>query len=114
MNLSPKAIAMIQHHEGIRYKPYRCPAKLWTIGVGHVMYPEQGKLKIEARDGFALRPEEHNPSGTCNFSRIDNATLQLVLSSNTVASVATAKVRVYAYSYNVLRVMAGMAGIAYS
>ena len=63
---------------------------------------------------FALRPEEHNPSGTCNFSRIDNANLQLVLSSNTVASVATAKVRVYAYSYNVLRVMAGMAGIAYS
>jgi len=63
---------------------------------------------------FALRPEEHNPSGSCNFSRIDNATLQLVLSSNTVASVATAKVRVYAYSYNVLRVMAGMAGIAYS
>ena len=63
---------------------------------------------------FALRPEEHNPSGTCNFSRIDNATLQLVLSSGTVAGVATAKVRVYAYSYNVLRVMAGMAGIAYS
>ena len=63
---------------------------------------------------FALRPEEHNPSGTCNFSRIDNATLQLVLSSGAVAGVATAKVRVYAYSYNVLRVMAGMAGIAYS
>jgi hypothetical protein len=63
---------------------------------------------------FALRPEEHNPSGTCNFSRIDNATLQLVLSSGTVSGVATAKVRVYAYSYNVLRVMAGMAGIAYS
>jgi hypothetical protein len=63
---------------------------------------------------FALRPEEHNPSGTCNFSRIDNATLQLVLSSGAVAGVSTAKVRVYAYSYNVLRVMAGMAGIAYS
>ena len=45
MNVSPKAIAMIQHHEGIRYKPYRCPAKLWTIGVGHVMYPEQGKVE---------------------------------------------------------------------
>jgi lysozyme len=59
MNVSPKAIAMIQHHEGIRYKPYRCPAKLWTIGVGHVMYPEQGKLKIEARDGFPLRPEDN-------------------------------------------------------
>ncbi len=63
---------------------------------------------------FALRPEEHQPSGSCNFSRIDNATLQLVLSSGTVAGTSTAKVRVYAHSYNVLRVMAGMAGIAYS
>lgn len=50
---------MIQHHEGIRYKPYRCPAKLWTIGVGHVMYPEQGKLKVENRDEFLLRPEDN-------------------------------------------------------
>jgi hypothetical protein len=63
---------------------------------------------------FALRPEEHQPSGSCNFSRIDNAVLQLVLSSNTVAGTATAKVRVYAVNYNVLRVMSGMAGIAYS
>jgi hypothetical protein len=63
---------------------------------------------------FALRPEEHQPSGSCNFSRIDNATLQLVLSTNTVSGTATAKVRVYAHSYNVLRVMSGMAGIAYS
>jgi hypothetical protein len=63
---------------------------------------------------FALRPEEHQPSGSCNFSRIDNAVLQLVLSSGTVANVSTAKVRVYALSYNVLRVMSGMAGIAYS
>ena len=59
MNVSPKAIAMIQHHEGIRYKPYKCPAKLWTIGVGHVMYPEQGKLKVENRDEFLLRPEDN-------------------------------------------------------
>ena len=63
---------------------------------------------------FALRPEEHQPSGTCNFSRIDNATLQLVLSSNTVGGSSTAKVRVYATNYNVLRVMSGMAGVAYS
>jgi Large eukaryotic DNA virus major capsid protein/Major capsid protein N-terminus len=63
---------------------------------------------------FALRPEEHQPSGSCNFSRIDNAVLQLVLSSPTVAGVATAKVRVYAVNYNVLRVMSGMAGVAYS
>lgn len=52
MNVSPKAIAMIKHHEGVRVNPYRCPAKLWTVGVGHVMFPEQGKLKIEDRDAF--------------------------------------------------------------
>jgi hypothetical protein len=63
---------------------------------------------------FALRPEEHQPSGSCNFSRIDNAVLQLVLSAPTVAGTATAKVRVYAVNYNVLRVMSGMAGVAYS
>ena len=63
---------------------------------------------------FALRPEEHQPSGSCNFSRIDNAVLQLVLSSGTVTGSNTAKVRVYALSYNVLRVMSGMAGVAYS
>ena len=63
---------------------------------------------------FALRPEEHQPSGSCNFSRIDNATLQLVLSHNTVSNQNTAKVRVYATNYNVLRVMSGMGGLAYS
>ena len=63
---------------------------------------------------FALRPEEHQPSGTCNFSRIDNATLQLVLSTNAIGGDETAKVRVYATNYNVLRVMSGMGGLAYS
>jgi hypothetical protein len=57
---------------------------------------------------FALRPEEHQPSGTCNFSRIDNATLQLILSNATVEGTKTAKVRVYATNYNVLRIMSGM------
>jgi len=57
---------------------------------------------------FALRPEEHQPSGTCNFSRIDNATLQLVLSNATVEGTKTAKVRVYATNYNVLRIMSGI------
>jgi len=63
---------------------------------------------------FALRPEEHQPSGTCNFSRIDNATLQLVLSNATVEGTSTAKVRIYAVNYNVLRIMSGMGGLAYS
>jgi len=59
MQTSTKAQKIIAHHEGIRYKPYRCPAKLWTVGVGHVLYPEQGKLPIDQRDGFALRPEDN-------------------------------------------------------
>ena len=57
MNVSPKAIEMIKHHEGVRVNPYRCPAKLWTVGVGHVMFPEQGRLKIEDRDAFVPPPE---------------------------------------------------------
>jgi len=61
---------------------------------------------------FGLKPEEHQPSGTCNMSRIDNATLQLTLTSETVAT--DAKVRVYATNYNVLRIMSGMGGLAYS
>jgi hypothetical protein len=63
---------------------------------------------------FALKPEEHQPSGTCNFSRIDKATLNLTLSVNTTFQQRTAKVRIYAVNYNVLRVMSGMGGLAYS
>lgn len=58
MNVSPKAIIVIKHHEGVRQKPYQCPARLWTIGVGHVMYPEQGKLKLEDRNAFQTRSED--------------------------------------------------------
>ena len=58
MNVSDKAIRMIKHHEGVRQKPYRCPAKLWTVGVGHVLYPEQGKLPIDQRDSFGLKPQD--------------------------------------------------------
>ena len=83
---------------------------------------------------FALRPEEHQPSGTCNFSRIDNATLMLSCHNETFISRKVhckegkfvtdfgssttkadyAKVRVYATNYNVLRIMSGMGGLAYS
>ena len=53
---------------------------------------------------FGLKPEEHQPSGTCNFSRIDNATLNLQL-DNTVSG---AVVRIFAVNYNVLRIMSGI------
>jgi hypothetical protein len=76
----------------------------------HTRSPDEG-INVYS---FALRPEEHQPSGTCNFSRIDNATLQLVLSNATVEGTKTAKVRVYATNYNVLRIMSGMGGLAYS
>ena len=70
----------------------------------HTRCPDEG-INVYS---FALRPEEHQPSGTCNFSRIDNATLQLVLSNATVEGTKTAKVRVYATNYNVLRIMSGI------
>ena len=60
---------------------------------------------------FGLKPEEHQPSGTCNMSRIDNATLQLTLTSDAVANARSCKVRVYATNYNVLRIMSGMGGL---
>jgi hypothetical protein len=55
---------------------------------------------------FALKPEEHQPSGTCNFSRLDNAKLNF-------SSSATLQ-NIYAVNYNVLRIMSGMGGLAYS
>jgi lysozyme len=59
VNVSPQAIRTIKHHEGVRLKPYRCPALLWTVGVGHVLYPAQGKLKLEDRKGYALKDADN-------------------------------------------------------
>ena len=75
---------------------------------------------------FALKPEDHQPSGTCNFSRIDNATLNLrlgsknhdgdstYLSSTVGGANSNSLLNIYTVNYNVLRVMSGMAGAAYS
>jgi hypothetical protein len=63
---------------------------------------------------FALQPEQHQPSGTCNLSRIDNTTLLLTVSNNAVGLNLSSTVRVYATNYNVLRIMSGMGGLAYS
>jgi len=59
---------------------------------------------------FGLKPEEHQPSGTCNFSRIDNAKLDF----GGTGTVPTAAETIYAVNYNVLRIMSGMGGLAYS
>ena len=59
---------------------------------------------------FALQPETHQPTGTCNLSRIDNTTLLLTVSNNTVGTTNSAQVYVFATNYNVLRVMSGITG----
>ena len=66
---------------------------------------------------FALKPEEHQPSGTCNFSRIDNAVMEhpahVTFTANGIGG-RNAGLNIYAVNYNVLRVMSGMGGLAYS
>ena len=57
--ISPKALKMIAHHEGVRIKPYRCPARLWTIGVGHVIDGNHARVPFEERNNLAI-PEGWN------------------------------------------------------
>jgi len=71
---------------------------------------------------FALNPEEHQPSGTCNMSRIDNAVLNLTFGRKSSADnefktnylSEDSNLSIYATNYNVLRIMSGMGGLAYS
>jgi lysozyme len=49
MKVSPALIELVKHHEGVRTKPYRCPALLWTVGVGHVIDPTHAAVKYEER-----------------------------------------------------------------
>jgi hypothetical protein len=71
----------------------------------HTNIPTDGTINVYS---FALKPEEHQPSGTLNMSRIDTAQLKLGGSTNATA------VKIYAHSYNVLRILSGMGGLAYS
>ena len=52
--ISDKAIEMIKHHEGVSQVPYRCPALLWTVGVGHVIDPNHIKVPLEQRKQLAI------------------------------------------------------------
>jgi hypothetical protein len=62
---------------------------------------------------FALHPEEHQPTGTCNFSRIDNAQVQVWLKNRTEASSSYIQ-KLFAVNYNILRIQSGMGGLAFS
>ena len=61
---------------------------------------------------FALKPEEHQPTGTCNFSRIDNAQVSVTTKANTTEAHST--LNMFAVNYNVLRIQSGMGGLAFS
>ena len=91
-----------EHHTGT---PVKSTAAAATVanGVGQASVDEIGVYS------FSLKPEEHQPSGTCNFSRIDSAQLQL-----TNGTLLDTGINVYAVNYNVLRIMSGMGGLAYS
>ncbi len=67
---------------------------------------------------FAVKPAEHQPSGTCNFSRIDNINLEIKPTVNPeISNLNTSELlqlSIYAFSYNVLRIASGMGGLAFS
>ena len=80
----------------------------------NLVQPSQNHTSIPVDKGinvysFALRPEDHQPSGTCNLSRIDDVKLYMKL-----RSVCEHKIRIYALGYNVLRILSGMAGLAFA
>lgn len=106
-----------------RFTPARGPLffRQWQPFIHHTNIPNS-HLYIYS---FALRPEEHQPSGTCNFSRIDNTILDITLDSTapvspvlgetgTLIKGESAVLTVFARNYNVLRIMSGMGGLAYS
>lgn len=76
MKVSARCKEMIKHHEGVRLKPYRCPAKLWTVGVGHVLYPDQGRLPLDQRDAYPLQPEDQRTFSRAEVDGILSADLR--------------------------------------
>ena len=93
-------------------QPLQCHSNI-PMGVGFATTATTTPSNINVYS-FALRPEEHQPSGTCNFSRIDSATLNFQYRGDGTAAQRVTRARVYAVNYNVLRIMSGMGGLAYS
>ena len=54
MKVSHRLTELVKHHEGVRTKPYRCPALLWTVGVGHVIDPLHTKVPFEERRNLPI------------------------------------------------------------
>jgi len=58
MKISHNGIHLIKYFEGVRNRPYKCSARVWTIGVGHVIYDAQLRMKLADRDTYKLKPED--------------------------------------------------------
>jgi hypothetical protein len=98
-----RCVQPFQHHTGCnRQVGFRSPVPLPLYD--YLLEPFGGFYVYS----FALEPEKHQPSGTCNFSRVDNVILQF----NTQTQATSLKV--WAINYNILRIMSGMGGLAYS
>ena len=102
-------------HDRFAVQPlhYFSRVQTWQYHTGAGLDSSAAALGAKLNDSicvysFALKPEEHQPSGTCNFSRIDNA--QFVVGGAAMG----ANPHIYAVNYNVLRIMSGMGGLAYS
>jgi hypothetical protein len=87
--------------------------QIWKYHTGYGSCYPVGATNVYS---FALKPEEHQPSGTCNFSRIDNASLNIskIEDSDVNTGNNVSEINIYAINYNVLRIMSGMGGLAYS
>ena len=101
-----------QYHTGGAYGPVRRA----VVSGASVTPAAANPINVYS---FALQPEEHQPSGTCNFSRIDNATLVFDSITTGAAGSFPSKAypynfRMYAVNYNIFRIMSGMGGLAYS
>ena len=59
MQINEAGLKLIKHYEGCKLKPYLCPANLWTIGYGSVLYPEQAKLKLTDRRNYPLHAKDN-------------------------------------------------------
>ena len=110
----------IQHHSGIDLHKYFVE----TTGIitGTIItnnHPDRARFPnadlCPFIYSFSIDPEKYQPSGSCNFSRLDNAILTFTINQQVPTPILTGiSVKIYGINYNVLRIMSGMGGLAYS
>ena len=121
-NLSGNWQLKLNGHDRFKERDFKyfTRTQVWEHHTGYGAVNNPDSIAVYS---FALKPEEHQPSGTCNFSRIDNAQLTGFYSpsanqngngSTNLPDQDGGLVFVYAVNYNVLRIMSGMGGLAYS